>query len=537
MTTKKLYITDISDAGYVHEKQVRYSYAFRRLWKMLEEAVDPSFVSRFMDTFQLNDIEYRSLLSEVKSFKERYQKDRESRLERISELQEVLSDQNTSRRKKYKAYNKLAYLTRRLDKEPAFGGLSIQQCLTRECNKTVRNVARIAELHSQLRDGRIYPFTIVGEANQGGNRFFDLRGLSSGGTIIYKPERGMRISISVKVPKNYREDLARLAEMARNKDIAVSVRLSTRYICLSYDEERLNGFAVDERARRQDIKEIKSKGHPRKAESSMIKDTYRTYYDRQKEARMAGKLPNRCIAVDMNPTCVGYSILDRTDDGYRVVTSGIVDLSGLCGKTEKSSDSVETRYLNNKRRYELTVACKTLFRIAGHYQCSSFVIEELELRHDDAEDKSREANRQINNLWNRDLFTGIIRRRCNETGISLVEVNPCYSSFIGNIQHPYADAANASVEIGRRGLYKYEKGRFYPPVTDGDIRTLEAKFGDVVGCGTCFDWVNAYKSLRKSLGSCDFSHRLRAGLDRVEVPYQVFSMNSYKSRTKLIIFN
>jgi hypothetical protein len=143
----------------------------------------------------------------------------------------------------------------------------------------------------------------------------------------------------------------------------------------------------------------------------------------------------------------------------------------------------------------------------------------------------------VNNVWNRDLLVGCITRRCNETGIELVEVNPCYSSFIGNIQHPYADACNASIEIGRRGLCKYENGGFYPNITKEDICTLEAKFGDVVKCSTDSNWVQVYKSLKKTLDCKEFSHRLRTAPDEVLMPYREFSLNSYKSRVKVIIFN
>ena len=71
MTTLKLYITDMEDANFIKEKQNNYSYAFRLLFKMIEESSDKSFIDRFMTRFNLNDIEYRSLLCEVKSRKER----------------------------------------------------------------------------------------------------------------------------------------------------------------------------------------------------------------------------------------------------------------------------------------------------------------------------------------------------------------------------------------------------------------------------------------------------------------------------------
>ena len=47
----------------------------------------------------------------------------------------------------------------------------------------------------------------------------------------------------------------------------------------------------------------------------------------------------------------------------------------------------------------------------------------------------------------------------------LVEVNPVYSSFIGNLVYgddTTPDMVAASIEIARRGYKKYEKNWFYP---------------------------------------------------------------------------
>ena len=57
--------------------------------------------------------------------------------------------------------------------------------------------------------------------------------------------------------------------------------------------------------------------------------------------------------------------------------------------------------------------------------------------------------------------------------MNLIEVNPVYTSFIGNIQHEEFDPIAASIEIGRRGSLKYKKGGFYPKILIKDIDTLE----------------------------------------------------------------
>jgi IS605 OrfB family transposase len=356
------------------------------------------------------------------------------------------------------------------------------------------------------------------------------------GRIVYKPFKGKKIDIIVNIPKNWKSDLERLSELCNSDDISMSVRLSTKYIYLSYDEERLNGYSVDEVSRRAEVSEIKKQHHTKEIESALIKDVYRLYYEKQQEEKLSGRIKGRCIAIDMNPTNIGYCILDKTECGkIKIVHCGLIGLEKLCGKSGKPSTHPFSKHLSNKRHYEITNVVKWLFNIAVHYKCASFVIEDLDLKN--SGDLSREANRKIYNVWNRELFVSCLIRRCNETGIELIKVNPCYSSFIGNIQHPYADACNASIEIGRRGLWKYEKGGLYPNITKEDICTLETKFGDVVRCSTDSNWVKIYKSLKESFDGKEFSHRLRARLSEVKVPYDTFSMNSCRSNVYLTIFH
>ena len=200
----------------------------------------------------------------------------------------------------------------------------------------------------------------------------------------------------------------------------------------------------------------------------------------------------------------------------------------------KASDSAEQKHLNNKRKHELTIIVRNLFRLAKHYRCSRFVMEDLSFGKDS--DQGREANRKNKNLWCRELLQSLVTRRCNEQGLVLVEVNPCYSSFIGNIQHPYVDATNASVEIGRRGLWKYTNGTFYPDIRREDLSTVEAKFGaDAKGINTD-GWVGMYNALTNAFDKKEFAYRLRTATDKVATPYRSFSMNSCRSGVNSLVF-
>lgn len=148
--------------------------------------------------------------------------------------------------------------------------------------------------------------------------------------------------------------------MTGKKEISITISLGLEYIYFTFDEEKLNGYAIDEIERRSDVKEIKRQGYPKEIETLKIKEVYKEYYDRQRERKLVGKIKDRCIAVDLNPTNIGFSILDKTNDGIKIIHCGWFDMKRLCVKTGKASDSKEQRYLNNKRKYELTVVFKKL---------------------------------------------------------------------------------------------------------------------------------------------------------------------------------
>jgi len=91
------------------------------------------------------------------------------------------------------------------------------------------------------------------------------------------------------------------------------------------------------------------------------------------------------------------------------------------------------------------------------------VVEDLEFKSKDK--KSKEFNRQTKNIWHRTLTTNMINKNCNELGIIKVEVNPVYSSFIGNLIHNEYDCIASALELCRRGAVKYIKNsNFYPPM-------------------------------------------------------------------------
>ena len=531
MITRKFRITECDNPGLIEEKTRQYTYALHLLYKMIDESSDPAFIERFMERFGMTDIEYRSLCSAVKARRAADSTAAEEKLRRADELEKAIADEENPG-KRFRMFRKMRYLRRSAGSSPVFGGKALLREISREYNKGGNaEPDGLSRKTAEYRKRRRMPLFVVGEASQKGNRFFDLSRIGEG-VIVYKPARGLKSTVSFKLPDKYKEEMASLAMSAEMKSIPVSVSLSGEFVWLSFDEERLHGFGVDETS------DVKKRTLPGEERTALIKAVYRKYYDEQRERRMTGKMEGRCIAVDLNPTNIGYAVLDRTGEGEcRAVECGMFDLFRLCVKTGLSSSDPRQKYLNNKRKYEISIIVKSLFRIASHYKCSEFVMEDL----DGVSEASSgtETNRKVRNVWNRLFIEGLILRRCNETGIILTKVNPAYSSFIGNIKHEYVDSTNAAVEIGRRGLWKYNKGTFYPNVTLEDIRTVEARFGKDAGYDTPCDWVAMYKALRNTFpDGKEFSHRLRPALgDLPAGRYRTFSMNSYKSKINHTIFN
>lgn len=532
MITLKLKIKNISDNTFIQNKCTNYSYAFRGMYKMIDESSDINFINKFKKTFNLNDIEFRSLLNDVKSFKERDLKQKEKQIQKIKELNKDI-DSITNKHKKFKLLNRLSYLNKTVNQSIVFGGRKLLSNITNECNKPIRDENKLKNLRLEFRRNRILPLFILGESNQKGNRFFDFNNLSKG-DCVYKPQHGIKIKINFKFNKRQEEILNKLTELSSNNSLPVSVRLNNDFLYLIYDEEIVNGYGIDEVSRRKEVLNIKNRHLSKDLEKQTIKDCYKEYYQQQENKKLEGKIMNRSISIDINPTNIGYSILEKINDDYKIIHVGCFDYEKLSNKLNVSSDNVSQLAQNNKRKYEITIIIKELFKIAKHYKCSLFIMEELNIKDKDYGNKV--SNRKIKNIWNRELIENIIQRRCNETGITLIKINPCYSSFIGNIQHPYGDSASASIEIGRRGLFKYNKGMFYPIISEKDLNTLELIFRnqrDVLS-ETVINWVQIYKTMIESLGNQVFQHRLRS-MNAHANGYS-FSMNSYKSRINSIIY-
>ena len=100
----------------------------------------------------------------------------------------------------------------------------------------------------------------------------------------------------------------------------------------------------------------------------------------------------------------------------------------------------------------------------NYWKCKKLSIEDLNISSSD-KGQGKTFNRLCNNVWDRSLITNKLTMLSNIYGYELVEVNPVYSSFIGNLVYGNTttpDMVAASIEIARRGYKKYEKNWFYP---------------------------------------------------------------------------
>ena len=527
MITLKHHIKSLSDAEFILHKQLNYSYAFRKLYHNIDKLKDVEYLKIIKDEYHLNDIELRSIISEVKTKFKQTKTNKEQLEADIVSLEsdikkvELLPKSKKNIRLLHKLKNKLNYKNKTLSKDIVFGSKKLLKRLSYLNNDKLLNKNAITETKKQYSDNRILPIFILGEANRYGNRFIKFDLLNN--KITYKPQRGVKIDIEFSCYKSHKDKLIKLQSAIDNKEIAVSIMLSTDYVYLIYDDEVLNGYAINTVERTKEVKKINDIHIDKETKTQLIKDVYKKYYDIQKEKKLKDKLNYRYLAIDTNPDYIGCSIIDKVNDNdINIVHTFNYDLREL--------NSKENHKLNNKRIHGICHVWKDIFEVASYYNCGYIVLEELNFKGDDI--GNTEGNRKTKNLWYRELSANLITKYCNKLGIIKLEINPCYTSFIGNMQYEYIDPINASIEIGRRGIFKYNKGKFYPEFDTGTIVNAMSKLNelrDVSSIKDCESWVEMYREVRQS------GLRFRATYDDTAMNHQVV-FNIIHSKIRKDIF-
>ena len=287
-----------------------------------------------------------------------------------------------------------------------FGGkkLFIQRCQ----NKITKE-----EFHKQKQ----IPIYRVGQSNKKGNTKFSI---ITEEYILFKPTRNEHMLLTLEsVGKNYRKRLLELSELANQNKIAINFKLDTEYVYVSFDLNKLKSEKV-----------------------------------------ISDKIKDRYFSIDLNPNYIGYTIIDWSDgENYKIVDKGCFSLKKLNDYDDSlfgkgfNSESKERKYISNKRKYETINISHKLVKIANHYHCEYFIMEDLVISSKDNK-KGRKFNKKCNNQWDRNLIVNQIKKVCKLSKIKVLEVVPNYSSFIGNLvyrKEKLFDPCLSSIEISRRG--------------------------------------------------------------------------------------
>ena len=261
------------------------------------------------------------------------------------------------------------------------------------------------------------PIYRVGQANQKGNTKFSI---ITEEYVLFKPTRKEHILLTLEsVGKNYQKRLLELSELANQNKIAIDFKLDTEYVYISFDLNKLKSEKI-----------------------------------------ISDKIKDRYFAIDLNPNYIGYTVIDWIDEqNYKIIDKGCFSLKKLNDLDDSlygkgfSSDSKERKYITNKRKYETINISHKLVKIAKHYKCEYFILEDLAIKPKDSK-KGKKFNKKCNNQWDRNLIVNQIKKVCKLDRIQILEVAPNYSSFIGNLVYrdeKLFDPVLSSIEISRRG--------------------------------------------------------------------------------------
>ena len=313
--------------------------------------------------------------------------------------------------------------------------------------------------NEEFKNSKSRGFTSEGQANQKGNRHFKFD--IENNTIIYKRNKKEHISLSLpNLKKKVKEELLKIQYLMEEKKLPVTIKLKSGHIFITFDEGVVH-------------------------ESSKLKDLK----------------SNRVMGIDLNPNYIGFSVLEfKEDDTFSLLKKGVFDVTLLNKDFKKNKKKHELRELNHK-----------LIRICKHYKVSKICVEELSISSSN-KGQGKTFNRLCNNQWNREVSLNNLKVLTSTYGIELVEVNPIYSSFVGNIEYGNSttpDMVASSIEIARRGYKKFSKGWFYPKLDTEKVKNKfnqwkEEVYSDVK------NWKELYDKVKKSgmryrfqLSDCD----------------------------------
>ena len=300
---------------------------------------------------------------------------------------------------------------------------------------------------------RMFPIGIQGEKLRRGNRLFALD--LGNQRLTYKPSKDRHVEIQfLPMRKKIIEELSKVQELAEQNKITVSIKLSNKYVWLTYDE-------------------------------SLIYDV-----------RYKALQSKRVLGIDMNPNYIGMSVVEfNKNDEFTVLHKQVFDLSKLTISSGKSSTDAASKHLTNKLRHETIAIAHEISKLVDVWKCKTVAIEDLSIRPKDLK-KGKKLNRLCNNKWERNLFVNKLKMLANLHKFNLVEVNPAYSSQVGNIAYGdenTPDMVAASIEIARRAYKKFDKGWFYPRF---NIQFRDEQWKQTLG--SVEDWKGLFRKIKET---------------------------------------
>lgn len=334
--------------------------------------------------------------------------------------------------------------------------------------------------HEEYKQSRNLGFFSEGENGCAkGNRLFkiDLQHNS----VIYKRSRNEHIELKIKekLSDKRKRILESLYLTMENKVSPVSFRIKNDNLYISYDES--------------------------------IVEQYK---------RFKGLKQNRILGIDLNPNYIGLSILEfDSKDEFKVIHKRVFDLSEL---NENGS--------TNKVKYELQQIDNDILRLCKHYKVGKLVVEDLKFKKDNRF-WSKKLNRLCKNKFRYSTIKQHLNTLCNIYGVEFIEVNACYSSFVGNFccgSGETPDMVAASIELARRGYKKFQKEWFYPEMISSQ------RIKEVLGNQWKKELKLAYKSWKTF-----FNQIKKLGLKyrfQLDGSKAVLSKNYYKKKLNLYCF-
>lgn len=305
----------------------------------------------------------------------------------------------------------------------------------------------------QFKYNRLLPLCSIGAKNYQGNRlvYFDL----PNNRIVYKPSRGIRKEIRFyPVKKKLAKELAKVQELADQKKMPVTVKFTDKHLFLTYDE------------------------------SLIYNEAYK------------GLKQNRVLGIDMNPNYIGVSVIEfDKNDEFKILHKKVYDLTALTKSSGKASNDKKSKYLTNKLKHETLAIAHRINRLVDYWKCSKLAVEDLTIKPKD-QNKGRSLNRLCNNRWERQLFVNKLKMLVGIHRYELVEVNPVYSSIVGNFAYGNEntpDMVAASIEIARRAYKKFEKGWFYPKF---NVETQDERWKQTLG--GVKTWKNLFHKVKEA---------------------------------------